>query len=111
MKLSRTTWAAVAVLGLALAAPGSAAVAAPATSEVRAAYANCEGVAVTSIANNLPIFERPSITSARLHTVQRGDFLYCRGQHAVELGGRYDACGVTRANGWLNVKVPGTTDE
>src|SRR3954452_493613 len=100
MNASRVTWAALATLGLALVTPGTAAVAAP--------YATCSGLAVHSIANNLPIFDRPYITSPRLETVQRGDYLYCAAS-GVRLGDRYDACGVTRANGWVAVH-PSTGD-
>jgi hypothetical protein len=71
-------------------------------------YATCSGLAVHSIANNLPIFDRPYITSPRLETVQRGDYLYCAAS-GVRLGDRYDACGVTRANGWVAVH-PSTGD-
>jgi hypothetical protein len=97
MKRSRVTWAALATLGMTLVTPASPALAAP--------YATCSGSGVVrSIANNLPIRAWHSITSARLDTLQRGDYLDCL-SGAVSLGDRYDACGVSRANGWLPVRV------
>ena len=96
MMRSRVTWAALAALGATLVTPASPALA--------ASYATCRTGYAKSVANNLPIFERNSITSRRVDTLQRGDILGCRSTQ-VALGDRYDACGVTRANGWLPVFV------
>jgi hypothetical protein len=96
MRPTSILWSAVAALGLALATPATAAIAAPAP------YGNCSTSIVQSVASNLPIRTSANISAPVVDIVQRGDLLNCH-QQSVILGGRYTACGVTQANGWVAV--------
>ncbi|GIF68319.1 hypothetical protein Ais01nite_63540 [Asanoa ishikariensis] len=70
-----------------------------------AAAAQCSTYRVESIANNLPIRVAAQHTAA-LHTVAQKGYRYnCTGWYV--LGDRYTACGVTNANGWLELDFGG----
>ncbi len=88
--------AALGGLGLALAMPASPASAASYST-------HCATGRVESIASNLPIRTGPFTDAELITTAQRGYQYNCY-QNIYWLGDRYTACGVSGANGWIEIK-------
>ncbi|MEU4565718.1 hypothetical protein [Micromonospora sp. NPDC023956] len=120
MKIVKSLLALVATAGLVVAAPGAAsaapdeapprtgAVASVAPQQVGVNHTtSCPTGWVVSDANNLPVRTSPSTTASLIEWGQSG-WLYECYPNTYYLGDRYTACGVTNANGWIAVWVPGT---
>ena len=90
------------VVGLVVAAPGSVASATTTATFTR----NCPTSHVMSLAYNNPIRVSPSVTSTVLQVSQPGYVKECLLDYYT-LGDRYTACGVSYANGWIKIWVPG----
>ncbi|MFI6270606.1 hypothetical protein [Micromonospora zamorensis] len=107
--IRRSMFGIVAALGLVLAGPAGGASAhsdVASAGQLAAAYTrNCPSGSVVSIANNLPVRAGIKISSPIFHWGQKGWGYACT-RNVYALGDRYTACGVSNANGWINVYVP-----
>ncbi|GAA3779975.1 hypothetical protein GCM10022225_80280 [Plantactinospora mayteni] len=102
--LRRAVLASMAVVALVLAAPGGVALAAPDSAPRAVHTRGCTSSGlVISKAANLPIRYAPNIGSTVFFVVQKNDVLPCWDSPPVTVDGRYTACGVSQANGWIEV--------
>ncbi|MEV5762956.1 hypothetical protein AB0L34_00035 [Micromonospora sp. NPDC052213] len=106
---TRAVLATVGSLGLVLAAPAAPASANASGAGATAIGANystqCATGRIESIAANLPIRWEPFTDSPAFTTAQKGYQYNCI-PNTYALGGRYTACGVSNANGWIIIDFP-----
>ena len=88
-----------AAAAISLAVPGIASATDNSVNSTKSAsYATCYGGGVVTAIETVNIRLTPSTTAPVVATAQQGSMWNCDG---YVLGARYNACGVTQANGWI----------